>query len=242
MERFKTLLELRTTLRRLLGSQSSDALSGQSTDRHNEYIRLAHDEVMTMRQWKTSEREFDFTFGVAQRLFNYPSNCGAGNVLSVAVWSNGIDNSSGEWLPLRKRRIGVELNSDPIEDFGGSAAEATRSMPSRYQTKAQLEVWPPADVQYLGRIIHTVSPQLIYDIDKTVVDSTAVLHLALSYGFADKKNYKLSEIHEVKGQKRAAFINGWQQAGEITHIDDDAALDDFDTLIDPLQFVERRPG
>lgn len=242
MERFKTLLALRTTLRRLLGGASTDALSGQSSDRYNGYLNLAHEEVITLRNWRASEREYSFTFGVAGRFYNYPPNCRGQGVISVAVWSNGVDNSSGEWLPLRKRPIGVQLNSDPIESFGGDAAAATRSMPSRWQPKNQIEVWPPADIPYLGRIIHTVSPELLVDTDLTVVDSTAVLHLALSYGFNDKKNYKLADVNEAKGQKRAAFINGWTQAGEVVHLDDDANFDECETIIDPLMYAERRPG
>jgi hypothetical protein len=242
MERFQTALELRTRLRSLIGSQSSDALSGQATPRHKEYIRLAHDEVIIKRQWRTSEREHEFTFGIAQRYFNYPSNCRGQNVLSVSVWSNGEDQTGGGWLPLRKRPIGPELNTLPLEAEGGDVAAASRSMPSRWQPMDQLEVWPLADIPYLGLMKHTVSPDLLQDTDVTVVDAIAVLHIAIAMAFRDKKNFTLADANEAKGINRCNLLNAWQHSGEIVHIDDDAAFDDFDTLIDPLKFAERRPG
>lgn len=242
MERFQSLVTLRNRLRRLIGSQSSDALSGQATDRHNEYIRLAHDEVLIARQWQTTQTEYRFEFGIDQLVYNYPTNCGAGNILAIAVWSNGIDGSSGQWIPLRKRPIGLILDTDPIRDYGGDAAAAQRAIPSRYHLKGQIEVWPAPDVPYYGKIDHTVNPELNADSDVTVVDSVATLHLALAKAFADKKNYKLAELNEAKGQARIAYINAWQQAGEIVPLDEEATYDDHGTIVDPLQFVERRPG
>ncbi len=244
MERFQTLQRLRTRLRVITGQSDDNSMSGQTFDRHNEYCNLAHEEVMTLRQWGTTESEYTFQIGVDQRFIDYPPNCRGENVLELAIWSNGTDTTTGLYLPLRKRPIPIYLDTDPISDAGGEPAAAMRSMPTRYQLRNQIETWPRADQIYLAKMRYTVNPELLADDDQTVVDAVAVLHLAAAYEYVHLGESDVADKHRVLGLKRANIINAWQHNGEVVQMDDQASMDDIEwTRIDPVLIIDqRRPG
>lgn len=244
MERFQTLDQLIGRLRVMTGQSGDSTTSGQTYGRHKEYLNLAHEEVMTLRQWCTTEREYLFTIGVDQRFTSYPPNCRGENVLAIGVWSNGTDTTSGRYLPLRKAPIPVYLDTDPISDAGGDPAIAVRSMPTRYQLKNQIETWPRADILYSAKMDYTVNPELLAGTDVTVVDAVATLHLAAAFEYVHLGESDVADKHRVLGLKRVQLINGWQHHGEVVALDDQASMDDLDLgRLDPSFIVDvRRPG
>lgn len=246
MEQFLSRSVIKSRLRAICGHSGSDAQSGQTANRHHEYIRMAHDEVILRRQWRSTMRETLFTFGVDQRFYPYPTNARAENIQAIAVWSNGVNTASGVYLPLRKTSIPIVLDTDPISDAGGDAAAAQRAMPTRFHLKDQIEVWPRADIPYLGKIDHTISTDLSQDADVTVVDALAVLYNACSYEFEHLGDDSASASYAKRAEKRLRLISAWQEHGEVVSMDDAAVmhrLDGLDDRIDPSLIVDqRRPG
>lgn len=226
MERFLAKSEIRRRLRVMTGQASADALGSQTYDRHNEFIRLANEEVLTRRGWASTRTETTGTIEVAQRYLNYPANCRGENVEQLAVWSQGVDTSTGWYLPLLKRKIPVELTIDPLVAYGGDALTAQLGRPTRYQLKNQIELWKLADIQYLFKIVHTINPALDQDTDVSVVDAITILLLAAEQEYDHLADDALSQKQRVRAEARLRELHAWQHAGEKVAIDESCTFDE----------------
>lgn len=245
MEKFLTKSEIRNRLRAITGHGGSDAQSGQTQERHDEFIRLANEDVLTRRRWRATQKEYAFTLGIDQRFYPFPTNCRAGNVIDIAVWSNGIDTTSGHYVRLKRSSIPLTFDTDPISDAGGDPAAAQRAFPTRFHLKDQIEIWPRPDQQYLAKMDHTISPDLSSDGSVTVVDAIAILALACGMEFDHLGDDVAAQKYEARGEKRLRQIAAWQDHGEVVSLDDMAVMHRFETMhhVDAGLIVDqRRPG
>jgi hypothetical protein len=247
MEEYLSRADIRGMLRARCGYSGSDATSGQIYERHNGFIEDANATVLVRRQWGGLQREYTFTFGVDQRLYNYPPNCRMGNILAIGVWSEGVETDSGYYVPLKKSPIGLILDTDPISGAGGDPALTVQGMPRRYQLKTQIEVYPRAEKAYLGKIDHTVCPRLIQENDVSVVDAYVILWLAI----ADEKEILGDDMgaatYRKKAEQRLRLLSAHEHHGEVVAIDDTAIAyrrtDSGEGRVDPIHIVDvLRPG
>lgn len=243
MERFLAKSEIRRRLRVMTGQASADVFGGQTMDRHNEFIRLANEEVLTRRQWQTLRLEQLGTIEIAQRMMNYPTNCRAENVEVLAVWSNGTDATRGYYIPLAKKRIPVSLDTDPLEATGGDAAIAQRGRPTRYELKNQIELWKLADIEYLFKLEYTKSPALDLDTDISVVDAISILLLAAEQEFDHLGDDQMAMKQRTRAELRIKGLHAWQVAGEKVAIDESCTFDEDRGPLDYYNIdTSGRPG
>lgn len=226
MERFLTRQAIRQRLRIITGQSQSESLSGQTYDRHNQYISLANDEVLLRRQWAATRRSLELTLEIDQQLVNYPANCRGENVEEFGVWSNGTDATSGYYVPLKKQRIPLALDTEPITAAGGDPAAAVRGFPTRWEPKTQIEIWKRPDKQYLAKLDYTVSPALEQDTDESVVDAVIIVHLAAELEFDFLGDEALAAKQRRMAEQRLALLHAWQHAGETFAADRDCTFDD----------------
>ncbi len=225
MERYATRAVLRQRLRILCGHQNSDALSGQLVERHNEYLRGAHERVQEARKWASMDVETEFTFGTEQREYNYPSNCGPQDIKEMGCWSNGVIVDTGSYLPVYKRQIPLLLNQQPTLDGGGSTIPSLLSRPTRWMPRKEgWIVWPVPDQDYLGRVVYRCNGELLLDTDSTVVDALCTLWFACADELAKLKNPVASEKMEAKALTRLTLLSAWEIEGHEIAMDPDATF------------------
>lgn len=182
---------------------------------YNEALREACGKVYVECHWSHQEREYKFTGGEDQRLFNYPAYCGATDVIAVAVW----DSAQQKYIPLTRRPITLALDSDPLEDIGGTTLQNAQGQPRIWDPKTQLEVWPKLDQAYEFKMDHTICPEFIDDETPSVVDADLIMLWALAELLDDKGEERRAATARQKYADRLAKLKHWAASGREIAID-----------------------
>lgn len=246
MERYSSLVNLRQRLRILCGYQSSDQLSGQLTERHNEFLRGAHEEVQLARKWASTTKETEFTFEPQQREYTYPVNCGPQDIQEMGCWSgvnsDGTPNTAtGQYLPVFKRQIPLQLNIEPTRVAGDDTLASLLARPTRWMPRRTgFIVFPVPDKQYLARVTFRENGDLVNNSDYTVVDSLCTLWIACADELEKIKNYPASERMRKKAQDRLVLLSAWEIEGHEIPMDPECtfSMDRIPNFSMPRDIIE----
>jgi hypothetical protein len=202
VEQFASRLEIRRRILARMGKTTNGSQAAQTTEQYNEVIRAAAEAVYMRCPWAQSQREATESVGIDQRFVNYPENSGPGNIIAIGVWMA----DEQRYRPLRRGRIPVELDDEPLVEEGGDVAAEHRATPSLYEVKAQIEVWPRPDQEYRLKIDYTVHPDLDADADVSVVDAECIVLWAMADLFEFEGDQGLATIQRNKFQDRINLL------------------------------------
>ncbi|MFW6340819.1 MAG: hypothetical protein ACOC0Q_08125 [Wenzhouxiangella sp.] len=167
--------EIRRRVYARMGYMTSEHQAQQTLDQVNEFINAGALKVYGRCPWVRTLRETRLPppdgLGIDQRFLTYPANTGPGNIQAIAVW----DAEALCYRPLRRGRITIAMDDEPLVDEGEPASEPGRDRPRVYELKDQIEVWPRPDTEYEVKIDHTVHPQFVDDLDVSIVDAEAII-------------------------------------------------------------------
>lgn len=198
MELYLTRLELRRRLLARMGKSTSSAQSAQYLEPVNEWLRAACYAVYERCPWAKTQTETRVDISIDQRFVNYPTACGPGNLLALAVW----DEDESRYVQLRRAVIPITVDDEPLVDAGGDPSEAKRARPTSYEPKAQIELFPRADVAYELKIDHTRHPELETDASVSIVDGEAIILWAMADAYDHEGDERLATVARAKFKDR----------------------------------------
>lgn len=211
MEVYASRKEIRRRLQARLGNTTNDAQAPLVMEQYNEFIRSAAMEVYTRCSWAAAQRESFADVGIDQRFINYPDNATGGNIIQVAVWDAG----SNRYRTLRRARILIHKDDEPVVEEGEPASIAGRGMPTQYEPKKQIEIWPRPDQAYQIKIDHTVNPDLADDNDVSVVDAESIILWSMADAFDFQGDTALAQVQRAKFDKRIGQLRAWAHTEEV---------------------------
>lgn len=210
MEVYASRKEIRRRILARQGNQTSDAQAPLVLEQYNEFIRSAAMEVYTRCSWASSQRESVAEIGIDQRFVNYPTNATGGNIIQVAVW----DAAASRYRMLRRSRIRIHQDDEPAVETGEPTSVSGRGMPTQYEPKAQIELWPRPDQAYRLKIDHTVNPNIEKDEDVSVVDAECIILWAMADAFDFQGDTALAQVQRAKFEKRIGQLRAWAHTEE----------------------------
>lgn len=211
MEVYAQKKEIRRRLLARLGYQTDDSQGPLVTARLNETIRASALEIYRLQaEWVNTQRETRVNVGIDQRFVNYPTGATAGNILAIGVWDGT------RYLPLRRARITLSNDDEPLVDEGEPASIAGRAMPTLYECKAQIEIWARPDQAYELKIDHTINPDLENDSDTSIVDAEAIIQMCLAECYRHDGDLQTAATYDTKVTARLNSLRAWESTRE-TH-------------------------
>lgn len=206
MELYLNRREIRRRIQARMGHVTNDSQAPQVMEQFNEFIRSAAYEVYRRCPWSATQQETTVSVGIDQRFINYPTNVGPGEIVSIGVWLE----TEQAYRQLRRGRITVAMDDEPLVEIGEPTSAAGRGTPSVYETKAQIEIWRRPDQAYRLKIDHTVSPNLESDEQVSVVDAEAIIMWAIADAYDFQGDERLATIARQKFDTRISSLIGEQ--------------------------------
>ncbi len=192
---YKTLGELRSDLSKRLGFGAAGS-SGINSGLLDSFIQNAQSQLYTQFDWRHRIKYDEKAAGVGQILYDWAADCDPLRLLDVAIWDGS------RWLPMKE---GI--------DWSMRSVSSSRSLPTRYERFAQMEVWPEPDAIYTIRRYYVAAPErFTQDNDRASIDDAliflhAITNAKLHYKQQDGQVYANqldAMMQKLKGQNRRA--------------------------------------
>ena len=180
---YRTLAELRSLLRARLGFGAQGSSGGANQTLLDSFLQNGQVQLYWLQDWRHLVAYEDFTTGVGQTLYDYPTDCVQDRrLLRLEV------NYAGQWSQLGEG-ITTSMRS----------TATTRTVPSRYERFAQIEIYPEPDVAtYTVRAWYVQDLQpFSEDADRATIDYQMILLHAVANG---KAHYRHPDASIYQGQ------------------------------------------
>lgn len=133
---YKTLGELRSDMRAMLGAASSGAAAGPNATLIDTHVRNAQTLLYWSHDWAHLRHIWDDELGAQQYLLDYPEDgthvCNPDRVKAVSVYRGGV------WSPPIPKGITPSMRT----------YQSNYSWPQRWDPYDQVRFWPAADQAY----------------------------------------------------------------------------------------------
>jgi len=159
---YKTLGELRSDMRAMVGAASAGAAAGPNSTLVDTHLRNAQTLLYWTHDWAHLRKYALKTLGADQHLLDYPDDGNGANpdrIRYVSVLRGGV------WSPPLKK--GITPSMYTYQD--------NKSWPQRWEPYTQIEIFPKTDQAYSLRIffIENLAP-FTQDGHRATVDDTAI--------------------------------------------------------------------
>lgn len=159
---YKTLGELRSDMRAMLGAAAAGAAAGPNSTLVDTHLRNAQTLLYWTHDWAHLRKYGLKTLGLHEVLLDYPADGNGANpdrVRYVSVLRGGV------WSPPLKKGITPSMYT----------YQTNYSWPQRWEPYEQMEIWPAADQEYSLRIffIENLAP-FTQDGHRASLDDTAI--------------------------------------------------------------------
>lgn len=162
--RYRTLGELRSDMRAMLGAASAGSAAGLNASIIDLHLRNAQTVLYWAHDWAHLRRYEDKTIGVNAYLTDYPATANPERIKAISILRGSV------WSPPIPRGISPQLY----------ATQANPSWPQRWEPYEQIETWPKADQIYTARIFFIRQPvEFTSDGDRASVDDTLISVVAI---------------------------------------------------------------
>lgn len=164
---YRTLGELRTEMRAMIGAAASGSVAGPNATLIDTHLRNAQVLLYWTHDWAHLRRYWEDELGADQHLLDYPSDsdwtCNPDRIKAVSVLRGGV------WSrPLPK---GI-----PPEFY---TTQENKSWPQRWEPYDQMEFWPIADQAYDLRIFGIAQlARFTQDNDRASIDDVMISTVA----------------------------------------------------------------
>lgn len=219
-----TLRELRRVLATRLGFDPEGDSADMVQKQLNEYLRAASLRATEQCQWIHAHRTARFDTNQEQLDIPFPPGCGPGSVLEVSIWvdettRNGLPNGGmyppNVFIPLDRVFVGNRYDSDPLWEAGGDDAAKVRGTPRVYDIRDRILIRPMTDKSYVMKILYTMTPELLCDDDRTIIDGELIIRYALAEYYTYAQEMGNSDRKVAEAEARVRFLRGQQNTSEI---------------------------
>lgn len=156
---YKTLGELRSDMRAMLGAASSGASAGPNATLIDTHLRNAQTVLYNAHDWAHLRRYESKTLGASATLVDYPATANPDRIKAISVLRGGV------WSPPLPRGITPAMYT----------YQANESWPQRWEPYEQIEVWPQSDQIYTLRIFFIKALAVFTeDGDRAEIDDTMI--------------------------------------------------------------------
>ena len=156
---YKTLGELRSDMRAMLGSASAGAAAGPNSTLVDTHLRNAQTVLYWTHDWAHLRKYETKQLGLNQYLIDYPVTANPDRIRYVSALRGSV------WSPPLKKGITPSMYT----------YQQNFSWPQRWEPYAQIEVWPASDQEYSLRIFFIENlARFTQDSDRATVDDTAI--------------------------------------------------------------------
>jgi hypothetical protein len=156
---YRTLGELRSEMRAMLGSGASGAAAGVNATIIDTHLRNAQTLLYWAHDWAYLRRYETKSLGSAATLIDYPTAANPDRIRYVSVLRGTV------WSPPLKKGITPQMYT----------YQANPSWPQRWEPYDQIEVWPISDQVYSLRIFYILAlGRFTQDNDRATVEDSAI--------------------------------------------------------------------
>lgn len=156
---YRTLGELRSEMRAMLGAASSGSAAGLNATIIDTHLRNAQVLLYWTHDWAHLRRYAPETLGVNQYLVDYPADANPDRIKCISAQRGGV------WSPPIPKGITPQLYT----------TQDNTSWPQRWEPYEQIEVWPKADQIYPLRIFYIKAlDRFTQDGDRATLDDNAI--------------------------------------------------------------------
>lgn len=168
---YRTLQELRASLRARLGFGATGSATGASDEILNSFLLSAYHHVYWMQDWKKMITFEDVSVGMGQNLIDYPTNANPDRLWTPPDSKSPIwVQYSGSWVPLE----------EGISAAAWDTMDSPTTYPMRYELLDQILLWPKSNALYTVKIWYVAKmARFTLDGDRPTVDDNLVFLHAL---------------------------------------------------------------
>jgi hypothetical protein len=198
---YRTLGDLRASLRARLGFGATGAATGASDEIINGFLLSAFHHVYWMQDWRKLIAYYDTTIGATQNLIDYPPDANPHRLWTPKDSSSPIwVQVNGTWIPAKE---GISAAAwDTMDD--------NNSYPMRYELFDQIQFWPKSNAVYNLKIWYVKNmTRFTQDNDRPNVDDNLIFLHAL---VAAKSHYKQADaaMYTAQWTEMVAKVSGRQ--------------------------------
>ncbi len=230
MELYLGRQEIRRQVRAILGRATDDTLAAQTLAQENAFVDMGAVQVQQDRHGGPLERRTTFNLGAEQNEIAYPSSCGAGGILELAVY----DADAGQYYAVKPRVIPVAADQDQEQIAGGDTFTAVQGRPLYYQQLTLLRLHPYSDKAYKLRARHLLRVTFTDEITASVVDAQAIIYFAAAMSWDALGERGSFDTYMGLYQSRIRQLMAWQTTGDAVAIANDASFDEVDEAMAQL--------
>ncbi len=181
---YRTLGDLRSELRSLLGFGASGAASGANQTLIDSHLRNAQTLLYNAHDWAHLRKYETLSLGSAQYLIDFPTTANPDRVSALSVYRGGV------WSKPLDKGISPQLYT----------YQNNPSWPQRWEPYEQIQIWPLSDQAYSIRCFFiNALLRFTQDGDRATIDDTLIMLIAL---WTTKAHYRQPDaaIHQKNGE------------------------------------------
>lgn len=172
-----TLGDLRAEFLSRLGFAAQGAAAGVLVNTANSYLKRAQEYLYWKYDFNELRKTHDWTLNTGQTIYDWPDNMEPRQLIELRALVNGW------WLPMYE---GIDYQHDTFVD--------SQSYPTRYDRRAQLEIYPEPDVTYTMRgEFYERLGRFTQDADRCTIDDVLIFNYALAKA---KRHYKQNDAQD----------------------------------------------
>lgn len=156
---YKTLGELRSDMRAMLGAAGAGSAAGLNTQIIDTHLRNAQTLLYSLHDWAHLRRYETKNLGAQQYLIDYPETANPDRIRYVSAYRGGV------WSPPIQKGITPSMYTYQLN----------YSWPQRWEPYEQIEVWPAADQIYPLRIFFIKAQDAFSDDDNRATVDDALI-------------------------------------------------------------------
>lgn len=212
--------EIVRLVRGLLGVQTSSALAAAVGEQHVAAVQAAAMKVAQDCRWVNAQRQATVTLNEEQDVVNYPTGCGPGSIMGMAVYHQD------RYYALEARVIPVQADTDQELTAGGDTLRGVLGMPRYYEQRAQIKLWPRTDAAYPLRMEFMADMTLAQAETISVVDAQLIVYWAASMISRQQENTDGAAYYAELYGDRLGSLKAWQASGSRFALDSNADLEE----------------
>lgn len=160
---YRTLGDLRSELRAVLGFGSSGAASGANQVLIDSHLRSAQKVLYMAHDWAHLRKYETLSLGASQYLLDYPATADPDRVQALSVLRGGV------WSKPLDKGIAPQLYT----------YQDNPSWPQRWEPYEQIQIWPLSDAAYSIRCFFIKAlARFTQDSDRASIDDDNIMLLA----------------------------------------------------------------
>jgi hypothetical protein len=229
VELYLSRTEIRRQVAAFLGETTSTAQASQVQNQRNAIIDSAAIQAHADCRWVTAQRRVTVALGIQQNVLNYPTQCGAGGVLALALYDPAAlaGSANAGYVKLEKRQAPVEASQDQQQITGGDTFQAVCGPPEYWWEEAgQINLWPYSDQAYSVRMLYVAQSTFANDAAVSIVDGMMIIYWTLWLVCTSRGDKPMADTYMQMYRKRNTDLRSWQATGQVIEISTDGSFDD----------------